>query len=180
MGSYLRTQFGVREADLRMGPPRTRRYKKHFEIPKGRKTNSKLGPPGGPTRNTFCINGPNSGSARRTPKWGRPGHGLFKNLAWVTPKGENDPKTGATLWPQFGVHQAGKPHKGHVSKTSMQNSIMGASGSFDQHAHQNTRKPPIVENTVFSHKTFVLFVLGLRKRHETPLGSEILSLVTRG
>ena len=127
MGSYLRTQFGVREADPRMGPPQTQRYKKHFEIHKGRKTSSKLGPLGGPTRNTFCINGPNSGSARWTPKWGRPGHGLSKNLAWVTPKGENEPKTGATLWSQFGVHEAGKPHKGQVSQTSMQNSIMGAS-----------------------------------------------------
>ena len=95
--------------------PDTAMQKKRLENPRAEKRAQNWGRLAAPPVHIFCSHGPVSGSARRTPKWGRPGHGDSKNLAWAITENESGPKTGATRWPQFGVRQAGsKPHNGHA------------------------------------------------------------------
>ena len=72
LDSKLRTHFGVRQADPKMGPPRTRRSICFgVGILENKKRPPNWGRLAAPFADIFYIGGPILGSARRTPKWGR-------------------------------------------------------------------------------------------------------------
>ena len=136
------------------GPaPDTAMQKTRLENPRAEKRAQNWGRLPAPPVHIFCSHGPVSGSARWTPKWGRPGHGDSKNLAWASPKIKAGPKLEPPGGPNSGAAKPAANSTKGMPRQNQYKTLLLMLYEFSRAKLKQNKKPKVVQNMLISRKT---------------------------